>query len=263
MLRMRVPMFLVGAFARDLQFLHMYRIEPGRRTEDVDISIQLRDWEMFNAISQALIKDGFENPFPGHPEKFRDKSNGQEVDLLPFGEISKDGKTILWPGDKKPWTITGMNEAFENALQFELVGGSERHAIRFITAPSFVVLKFISLYERPEERQKYDGPDIGFVMEHYLDIGNRARLSASPHDDIMDIVNGNLDHASALLLGRDIRASTSDAARKRVVEILQAECTSSSRVRLARELRLICEGDFREARRRLKWIQTGLTKRVA
>ena len=53
--RLKVPMLMVGAYARDINFWHLHGIETGRRTRDVDMTVQLPDWDAFAAFSKALV----------------------------------------------------------------------------------------------------------------------------------------------------------------------------------------------------------------
>lgn len=89
-----MPVILLGAFARDLIFDHIYGIEDiPRATMDIDTCVQMASWDDFNTACNSLKAMGFINEEEEHPEKFTD-TNGQEVDLLPFGGLSEDGKTI-------------------------------------------------------------------------------------------------------------------------------------------------------------------------
>ena len=47
---------------------------------------------------QSGERGRFHNKSLDHPEKFTDTTR-QEVDMLPFGSLSEDGKTITWPAD--------------------------------------------------------------------------------------------------------------------------------------------------------------------
>jgi len=102
------PMLVVGAFARDINFWHIHGIETARKTRDVDLTVQLASWEAFASFSDVLTDAGFSKPDRGHPEKHTDLITGQEVDILPFGKISEDGKTITWPGERHPWSVIGL-----------------------------------------------------------------------------------------------------------------------------------------------------------
>ena len=218
-----VPILLCGAMARDILFWHMHGLELRRATMDVDISIQIRNWEAYEEFSEALMKDGFENPFNDHPEKLRDKDTGVELDLLPFGEIAGDGRMIVWPQDGSLWNIIGLQDAFEHALHLAVSCDGQTQSISFISAPALVMLKIVAVHDRPEDRFKKDGTDIGFVIKHYLDIGNRNRLKAPPEDDIMARVGDDLDLATAMLLGRDINKIAGEDTLKYVLELLEIE----------------------------------------
>ena len=87
-----IPMLLCGAFARDVLFDYMHGMASYRRTTDLDLSVQMPDWESFKSFSQLLRENGFRNKFPDrHAEKFVYEENGQELDLMPFGALSEVG----------------------------------------------------------------------------------------------------------------------------------------------------------------------------
>lgn len=49
--RLGVPMLVVGAYARDINLWHIHGIETGRKTLDVDLTVQLPDWAAFASFS--------------------------------------------------------------------------------------------------------------------------------------------------------------------------------------------------------------------
>ena len=254
-----VPILLCGAFARDVLFWHMHGIHTRRKTMDVDISVQVQDWDTFNGLGETLRQSGFTNPNEHHPEKFVDSETGQEMDLLPFGELAEDGKKIIWPQDDSYWSIVGLQDAFEHALHLEVHSNKQARHLALITVPSLVMLKIVAVHDRPEKRYKKDGADIGFVIENYLDIGNTNRLKTSPHDDIMAKADSDLDLATAMLLGRDIAQLAGTVARDYVLELLDSETTSMRRCYLERGLqRLHCKGDFNRARDILQSLSDGM-----
>ena len=251
------PLLLLGAFARDILFWHMHRIEPGRRTEDVDISIQLPDWAAYDAFARRLHGAGFTSPDASHPEKLLDTVTRQEVDLLPFGEIADNGRTIVWREDNSPWSVVGLQDAFEHSLQLPVESDGIRCEIPMVTAPALVMLKVVAFHDRPEARSNRDGTDVGFVIRRYLDIGNRARL-ANSDADIMDRTGDDIDLASAMLLGRDIKSMCSEETREYVLGILEREVASGSRCPLVRGLARGFEGEFARARSLLALLAEGM-----
>ncbi len=52
--RKNVLILLFGATARDILFFHMHGIESGRMTMDVDISVQLPDWDAYRHLGEAM-----------------------------------------------------------------------------------------------------------------------------------------------------------------------------------------------------------------
>lgn len=254
-----LPILLVGAFARDLLFWHMHGIDPGRATADIDITIQMTGWDTYRSFGQALRAAGFSNREQGHPEKFVDTETGREMDLLPFGAISPDGQSIVWPEDKSSWSIVGIADALAHSLCLSVSADAASYRIPFVSAPGLVLLKIVAISDRPDARFRRDGTDIGFVIGNYLAIGNRDRLRTPPHDDIMGHVRNNLDLATAQLLGRDIAAMVSAPTRARLGDILNREAESRSRCPLTHGLQsAYFSGRFAEARAAVKALAEGV-----
>ena len=247
---------LVGAFARDVWFWHLHGIDTERATEDLDISMEFPDWNGFHAFAKVLCSLGFSQPIPGHPEKFIDPGTGQKLDLLPFGALSQDGRAIIWPTDQSRWSILGFDESYQTAAFLNL---TSELAIRIATLPAMVLLKSVAFYERLETRKRKDGADIGFTLTHYLDVGNKARLATGVDTDIMDQVGGDIQQASAMLLGRDMGRMARPDTRAHILEKLKLETGSATRCPLAREIaRKVTHGDFRWARGLLARMLAGM-----
>jgi predicted nucleotidyltransferase len=50
--------FLIGATARDVLMTHVFGVDAGRATRDVDFAIALEDWSQFETIKQSFIDSG-------------------------------------------------------------------------------------------------------------------------------------------------------------------------------------------------------------
>ena len=247
---------LVGAVARDVWFWHLNGIETERATEDLDISMEFPDWKGFHAFVKVLLGLGFAQPVPDHPEKFIDPDTRQKIDLLPFGDLSEDGRSIVWPTDQSRWSILGFEESYQNAA---LLNVAPKLAVRIATLPAMVILKAVAFYERLEARKRKDGSDIGFTLARYLDVGNRARLASGADADVMDLVGGDIQRAGAVLLGRDMGRLAKPPTRELVVAKLRLETGSSSNCPLAKEIqRKVTQGDFARARILLGGILAGM-----
>jgi predicted nucleotidyltransferase len=239
-----MPSVVLGAFARDLVFYHRHGIEVPRATMDIDTCVQMASWDDFNATRERLRDIGFENRDAAHPEKFYD-TNGQEIDLLPFGRLSIDGKTITWPQDDSPWSICGIQEAHDHALIVK-ENGLE---LRVIPPCAMIYLKMFSVYDRPDDRRKKDTCDIQFVLANYLDVTGRERIRSDGCDgDVMELVGGDLSKAAARIAGRDVGKLLSEDSANELTEILRVETESGSRCEIAHELAGFHRGQFPKAR---------------
>ena len=252
-----MPVILLGAFARDLLFYHIHGIEVPSATKDIDTCVQMASWDDFDTACNQLKALGFTNEDPDHPEKFID-TNGQEVDLLPFGSLSEDGKTITWPTDESPWTILGIQEAYDHALLVQL----DDLQLRVIPPCAMIYLKMFSTYDRPEDRRKKDTADIQFVLENYLDATGRERLRSGGIDaDVMEQENGDLQRATARVAGRDIAQVVSASTANELSELFRKEAEGGSRCPIGQELAGYHQGQFTRARSILTSLQAGFNER--
>ena len=255
-----VPALLCGAFARDVLFWHMHGIETERATMDLDVSIQVDGWDGFNMVREQLIKEGFTTPVERHPEKMLDPQTSMEVDLLPFGEISEDGATVIWPADSSRWSIIGFDDALRHSLALQLECDNHKAQLSLIPIPALVMLKIIATHDRPADRYKKDATDIGFVIRNYRRTTIEDPLKTPEGEDILNRTNSDLDLAVAMHMGREIRAIASPTVIAYVSDLLAAETSSQSRCYLARGLqKAYGGGHFPRARQILKAVADGLT----
>ena len=89
-----IPFFVVGAFSRDLILKHGYGIEPRRKTGDIDLGVEVANWEQFEKLKESLIAT---SQFCLTPEKHRLRCGTILIDILPFGPITDKDKKISWP----------------------------------------------------------------------------------------------------------------------------------------------------------------------
>jgi len=53
-----IPFFVIGAAARDLILKHGYGLGSSRATIDLDLAIQVENWEKYNILSAVLLETG-------------------------------------------------------------------------------------------------------------------------------------------------------------------------------------------------------------
>ena len=165
--------FLVGATARDVLLKHVFGIDTGRATRDVDFAIALESWESFERIRQALIADGHFSQLPGTAiQRFYDDKH-YPVDLIPFGAIEGATGDIAWPprGDIV-MNVAGYQEALAAAEQVEVEPG---HLLRVSSIPGLAVLKLLAWDERGLADPK-DAQDLLLLLASNAGAGNENRL---------------------------------------------------------------------------------------
>jgi len=109
-----IPFFIVGATARDIILEYIYSIKIYRATNDIDFGIRIEDWDKYNALITALLKDSRFSK----DERIEHRLVYDEVypvDIIPFGKITSSDGTFIWPKDKNEFTVLGFEEAYNNS----------------------------------------------------------------------------------------------------------------------------------------------------
>jgi predicted nucleotidyltransferase len=226
-----IPFFVVGAFSRDLILKHGYGIEPRRKTGDIDLGVEVANWEQFEKLKESLIETG---RFSLTPEKHRLRCGTILIDILPFGPITDKDKKISWPPEHKIiMSMVGFEEAYEYSITFRLSSHPELD-IKIASLPGLAIMKLISWNEKYPNRER-DAEDLLFIMNKYEEAGNSERLY---EEDLPLLQEERFDTklAGTRLLGRDM-AKISDPRTIQIVKgILDAETEELSQYKLATDM---------------------------
>lgn len=221
---MKIPVFIVGATARDIILEYVYQAGVRRATDDIDFGVAVENWEQYEKLKSALISTG----------KFRADSkmeqrlwevrgrNEIKIDLVPYGGIESPVGTVTFPPTEFEMNTKGFAEAYQNSLKLEI---NETAQIRIVSLPGLVILKFVAYDDRPFERQT-DLQDIWFIMKNYLDAGNEDRLYADT--DLLNDENFNFQTVGARLLGRDLAHLLNEQTEKIMLAHLSEDEKESS-----------------------------------
>ena len=226
-----IPFFVVGAFARDLILKHYYGIEPRRKTADIDLGVEVVNWEQFEKLKESLIAAG---QFSLTSEKQRLRCGTILIDILPFGPITDKDKKISWPPEHEIiMSMVGFEEAYEYSLTVRLSSDPELD-IKLASLPGLVIMKLISWKEKYPNRKR-DADDLLLIMNNYEKAGNSERLY---EEDLPLLQEEGFDTklAGTRLLGRDM-ANISDPRTIQIVkEILDAETEEMSQYKLISDM---------------------------
>lgn len=210
-----VEFFIVGATARDIVFSLMYELKTTRATNDIDFSVRVQSWAAYDKLLDGLKDKGFEKTKIIHKFNYKGVPS---IDIIPFGKISVDSKTILWPDSgAKEMSILGQEESFNDA-ELVLINSNPNIIIRIASARGLTLLKLISWKDGYPGRSR-DAIDILYILNNYLDAGNQQRL----FDSHFDLVNDEFDYnfSGARLLGRDIKALANEDSLSLIVNIVE------------------------------------------
>jgi predicted nucleotidyltransferase len=201
-----LPFFIIGATARDLIFEHAYGIKAPRATKDIDLAVQVANWQDFERLKNQLMATG---EFTGDKQSQRLRYHDViPVDIVPFGGIEANGN-ISWPPEYSiEMTVTGFQEAHSHA---QIVRLRENPAldVHVVTPAGLMILKLIAW----NREQLYD---------HYT-----AFIEAEDYDET---------HAGARMLGQEMAKMLTFFTRQLISEILLKQVGEQARYRLIEDM---------------------------
>ena len=212
--KLDIPIFVVGAAARDLILEHEYGIKPKRATTDVDFAVAVGKWAQYELLKKVLL-DTKKLTFNKDTLNFRKVSNGMLIDIVPFGGVeSPPGQIAFEPYKDPKMTTAGFTEAYDASITVRL---SEDLTIEVVSLAGLALLKIIAWYDRPNDRER-DIQDLWILLRQYLNAGNRDRL----FEDHLDLIDDEFDDeiAGARVLGRDVAELLTAQTREIVLSTL-------------------------------------------
>lgn len=163
-----LPLYVVGARARDIAMKLMKGDEPKRRTEDLDVAIAIDNWQTYDDICQTLQNNHFKQY--RNTQKFYYKGDNEdidfEVDIVPFGNIAIDEK-ISWPPEGNPvMSVKCFQDVMKGAITVDV-----NNIVKVKMAPlcGQFLIKLDTWNDRHTATDK-DAEDMLFIMKNYLDI---------------------------------------------------------------------------------------------
>jgi predicted nucleotidyltransferase len=173
-----IEYYVVGAFARDVQFLTKNSETFARKTNDIDLAVCVNNEDKYNALIDALVATG---------SFTRDKDEiiklhyrlGNEVDLIPFGEI-EDKKRVVHL--TKPKVFILQMPGFTEVFPFIETIKSGNLLLNVCPVEGLIMLKLLSWDDRPH--RTHDLEDIDTIIDAYFD-WNADEVYHS-HNDIFE-----------------------------------------------------------------------------
>ena len=223
--------FVVGATARDILLNHCHAIRSYRATRDLDIGVEVAGWDEFRSLADALVAT---EKFTLSREAYRLNFGRLPVDIVPYGGVSPDNQTIIWPPDNQVvMNIMGFQEAYDYGVTVRL-SDEPILDVKVPTIPGMALMKIISWNDSYPLRSK-DAEDLLFLMDNYVEVGNEKRL----YDNEVELLTEEgFDQtlAGIRLLGRDMASMATVATSEAIKAILEAETGEQQRYRLVQDM---------------------------
>lgn len=215
--------FVAGAMARDLVLVNAFGLPPGRATRDIDFGIAVESWEQFQTLRANLIETGQFYAAPRDARRLYWKDPDAEVatpiDLIPFGGVTSEDKTIAWPPNRDfVMNVAGFEEALESAIELRI---EDDLVVSVASIPGLTVLKLIAWQDR-RSRNNQDAADLIRLLEYYAEAGNLDRLYEQEML-LLETAGFDLELAGAQLLGRDAARICQAVTRQQVSALLSSE----------------------------------------
>lgn len=170
---MSIDTVLIGALASELCARRENVMEPGRKTEDADFAVRVRDWQEFLVLREGLREAGLKQDT--HIEH-RLHLGSAMVDLVPHGPgVCSADDTITWPDSQFVMRVVGFDEACGAATVIDV---PDMPRLRCVDVAGFVLLKIIAFRDRlarGDKKHKSDADDIWHWLEFYASGGADER----------------------------------------------------------------------------------------
>jgi len=202
-----VSIVLVGALAREIVFDLPSARHALRATRDVDAGVNVRDWDAYERLMAALVRNGRFVRMAEHRLRYHD---GTEVDLLPFGGVADGDGNITWLQSGRVMSVSGFLAAEEHSRTEDLDGVR----VRVVNLPGLVALKLFAFGDR---RDAKDLQDLVLILGGASDELRNRTYEELESDVLVELPYEKL---GPLLLGRDIAAMLPDREREALLEIL-------------------------------------------
>lgn len=202
-----VDYLVVGATARTILSVGLVGRPPQRATRDIDVAVAVASWADFERLATKLERRG------RSPHSFL--VEGVEVDVVPYGGIESEDRTILWPDDHR-MNVRGISEAVDSAETVLLPGGL---ATRVPSIPALALLKLLTWWDRRASTTR-DAIDLATMIDWYSSGTYLDRL----YDNEMDVLaRHDFDPASAgaWLLGSHMAGLLDDAGVAALLRIVE------------------------------------------
>lgn len=196
-----VPFIIVGASARDLVMHHAYGAPIQRATRDIDLAVQVPDWERFDSICDSLVAEGYTKTDIPHR---LNGAHGIPLDIIPFGPLENRDATIAWPPNGAfEMGVMGFQEALDHCVRVEVADVPELK-LPVASAQGLALLKLVAWFERDALTRKKDAADLAYLAANYENIPGFMEVLYEHHAAVLERYGWDTRLSGAHQLGHDV-----------------------------------------------------------
>lgn len=164
--QLSIPVYVVGATARDMAMILLQEDEPKRKTRDLDVAIAIPDWGTFDKVSEILQHNNFEK-LPAKQRfvyKGNHNNNDYEVDIVPFGGV-EDDEQIKWRPEGVPvMSVKCFKDVLSHAVEINI---NDRFSVRTAPLCGQFLIKLDAWTDR-HDRVNKDAYDMLYMLSKYF-----------------------------------------------------------------------------------------------
>ena len=222
--QLQLPLYVVGASARDIALRLLNVANTPRRTLDLDVAVALHDWEQYEELSQVLLQ----NHFTKAQEKQRfyylgvDGKNKFEVDIVPFGTIAEK-EQVAWPPEGSPVMSV---RCFEDVMHYtDDVQVEEDYTFKIAPLSGQFLIKLDTWQDR-HLRTKKDATDMVFILQNIY-VAYALSHDALPAEIDIDAEHFDVVVAGAEWIASDLKKILSDEHKAYYAQLLDSELSKN------------------------------------
>ncbi|CAN5279977.1 nucleotidyl transferase AbiEii/AbiGii toxin family protein [soil metagenome] len=208
--KLDIPIFLIGATAREFVLQHGYNLPKTTKTRDIDFGVAVKDWREYEKLKMELVKTGKFIFDSKAVHRLTENSSQTKIDFVPFGEIESPPGEVTFQNETT-MNLTGFSEVYNSALTVKL---SANLVLKIVSPVGLALLKLFSWNDRLANK---DASDFWLIARNYLDIANNEERIYEKYASWLEDENYDVKINGAKLLGIDIAEISSEETKSQVI----------------------------------------------
>jgi len=228
---LQIRWLIAGAMGRVLLLEVVYKLPPGRATQDVDFGVMVENWDHYQTLMRRICMNGRFHQDGKQTQRLN--SEFGSIDLVPFGGVESNGNLLRWPPDGDfVMSVAGFCEACDDAVQVLV---NDTLVVPVVSPIGLLLLKLVAWEDRKITQPGKDAADIAYVLRHGPTLIGEETLYGE-YFDMATATGFDLELAAARGLGRKLRDLASRPTSEHIRKILERELADGIDSQLVREV---------------------------